>query len=567
MSTEILTYILKVAMLTVAFVLLFHLLLRKDTFHRVSRIVLVLSLVIVYILPLCRMTRHIEVKAPTFVVEKMASQEERTIPVKTHPITIESAVVDVVEQSHSNVLTEPTNQWFINRMLILLVAYLAGALFLLSRISVSIFRVHSIIKRCTIVSKTSDLTVLVSDDNIRAFSWMSYVVLPAGERNNKAILEHEKAHVKFHHSFELLLVDLLSLLQWFNPAVWMLRRDLCSLHEFEADADVLASGFDTDTYQNVLIGFASASVSIPYTNNFHSSSLRDRISMINRLSSKRVALLKLAYLPLVIFVWMVSTAMTVYVEKPDTDEKYTLSTETEIKQQSVDIVTKPDESDTSNADIMPSSVSTIIEQIKKMDNDQLRSMIRKNQEEMRKPIESVPKAGDRVNGHILDIDGNPIQNREVRVCERDIVNRAITICGASDEDGFFNLNSIRNPENHLTFEAEGFEPQTCAIDRGTYEIRLRPVPGTLKPGDVIKGSVTCWRFTGFMRGGYPSTGALVAEVDKNGNTVSSTIVEDRSFSLKIVNPGNMLVVSMDGYETFRTPIEISNYIIGLKKIE
>ena len=194
MSTEILTYILKVAMLTVAFVLLFHLLLRKDTFHRVSRIVLVLSLVIVYILPLCRMTRHIEVKAPTFVVEKMASQEERTIPVKTHPITIESAVVDVVEQSHSNVLTEPTNQWFINRMLILLVAYLAGALFLLSRISVSIFRVHSIIKRCTIVSKTSDLTVLVSDDNIRAFSWMSYVVLPAGERNNKAILEHEKAH-------------------------------------------------------------------------------------------------------------------------------------------------------------------------------------------------------------------------------------------------------------------------------------------------------------------------------------------------------------------------------------
>lgn len=571
MSTEILTYILKVAMLTVAFVLLFHLLLRKDTFHRVSRIVLVLSLVIVYILPLCRMTRHIEVKAPTFVVEKMASQEERTIPVKTHPITIESAVVDVVEQSHSNVLTEPTNQWFINRMLILLVAYLAGALFLLSRISVSIFRVHSIIKRCTIVSKTSDLTVLVSDDNIRAFSWMSYVVLPAGERNNKAILEHEKAHVKFHHSFELLLVDLLSLLQWFNPAVWMLRRDLCSLHEFEADADVLASGFDTDTYQNVLIGFASASVSIPYTNNFHSSSLRDRISMINRLSSKRVALLKLAYLPLVIFVWMVSTAMTVYVEKPDTDEKDTLGTETEIKQQPVDIVTKPDESDTSKAEIMPSSVSTIIEQIKQidnMDNDQLKSMIRKNQEEMRKPIESVPKAGDRVNGHILDINGNPIQNREVRVCERDIVNRAITICGASDEDGFFNLYSIHNPENYLTFEAEGFETQTCAIDRGTYEIRLRPVPGTLKPGDVIKGSVSCLHSTEFGLVSDFSKGALVAEVDKNGNTVSSTvIVEDRSFSLKIVNPGNMLVVSMDGYETFRTPIEISNYVIELKKIE
>ena len=83
---------------------------------------------------------------------------------------------------------------------------------------------------------------------------------------------------------------------------------------------------------------------------------------------KRVALLKLAYLPLVIFVWMVSTAMTVYVEKPDTDEKYTLSTETEIKQQPMEIVTKPDESDTSKAEVMPSSASTIIEQIKQIDN-------------------------------------------------------------------------------------------------------------------------------------------------------------------------------------------------------
>lgn len=286
---------------------------------------------------------------------------------------------------------------------------------------------------------------------------------------------------------------------------------------------------------------------------------------------KRVALLKLAYLPLVIFVWMFSTAMTVYVEKPDTDEKDTLGTETEIKQQPVDIVTKPDESDTSNTEIIPSSASTMVEQIKQidnMDNDQLKSMIRKNQEEMRKPIESVPKAGDRVNGHILDINGNPIQNREVRVCERDIVDRAIAIYYVWDEDGFFNLYSIHNPENYLTFEAEGFETQTCAIDRGTYEIRLRPVPGTLKPGDVIKGSVSCLHSTEFGLVSDFSKGALVAEVDKNGNTVSSTvIVEDRSFSLKIVNPGNMLVVSMDGYETFRTPIEISNYVIEIKKIE
>ena len=208
-----------------------------------------------------------------------------------------------------------------------------------------------------------------------------------------------------------------------------------------------------------------------------------------------------------------------------------------------------------------------INELSKMSSEQLDSLLKKMQEDLRKPIASAPKVGGRINGHVLDVNGNPIRYRSVNICERDIVGRAVTIGSADQEDGFFILMDIKSPENYLTFGGEGYETQTFPIDRGTYEIRLKPVPIALKPGDEIKGSVTCWQKDGKFTAGYASTGAVVAEVDDNGNTVSSTVIEDRTFSLKISRPGNTLVVSKDGYTTFRAPIEITNYVIGLDKIE
>lgn len=208
-----------------------------------------------------------------------------------------------------------------------------------------------------------------------------------------------------------------------------------------------------------------------------------------------------------------------------------------------------------------------INELSKMSSEQLDSLLKKMQEDLRKPIASAPKVGGRINGHVLDVNGNPIRYRSVNICERDIVGRAVTTGSADQEDGFFILMDIKSPENYLTFGAEGYETQTFPIDRGTYEIRLKPVPIALKPGDEVKGSVTCWQKDGKFTAGYASTGAVVAEVDDNGNTVSSTVIEDRTFSLKISRPGNTLVVSKDGYTTFTAPIEITNYVIGLDKIE
>jgi len=225
------------------------------------------------------------------------------------------------------------------------------------------------------------------------------------------------------------------------------------------------------------------------------------------------------------------------------------------------------EKDSADLQARINSTLEMVSELSKMSSEQLDSLYTKMIEDLHKPIESAPKAGGRINGHVLDIDGNPIRYRSVNICERDIVGRAVTTGSAEKENGFFMLIDVKNPENYLTFGAEGYETQTLPIDRGTYEIRLKPVPVSLKPGDVIKGSVTCWQKDGKFTAGYASTGAVVAEVDDNGNTVSSTVIEDRTFSLKITRPGNTLVVSKEGYTTFKAPIEIMNYVIGLDKIE
>ena len=129
-----------------------------------------------------------------------------------------------------------------------------------------------------------------------------------------------------------------------------------------------------------------------------------------------------------------------------------------------------------NAELQAKLDSTLerVSKLSQLSSEQLDSLARKMVADLHNPIASAPKAGGRINGHVLDIDGNPIK-RDVKICERDIVDRAVTIVKAEFKGGFFNLFDIKNPDNYLTVEAQGYETQRFPIDRGTYEVRLKPL--------------------------------------------------------------------------------------------
>ena len=120
------------------------------------------------------------------------------------------------------------------------------------------------------------------------------------EDGNPAILAHERGHIRLRHSWDLLLVDTLTALQWFNPAMWMLRQDLRAIHEYEADGEVLSLGINARQYQYLLITKAAGIGGYSLANGISHSTLKNRINMMLHKKSERRSLLKLlALIPIV----------------------------------------------------------------------------------------------------------------------------------------------------------------------------------------------------------------------------------------------------------------------------
>ena len=347
MST-FLVYILKVALLTVVFVLLYHLLLRRETFHRTARIVLVSSLVISYILPFCVITIHrpapvvenpevAAIQAPAAVpstpthhtVQPDIQPGERQIRQEQNQIKESAGTQVLLQQEVQQAVVLPdSNQTMpipvrrhIDWVSVLMFFYALGVVCLLAFRILSAFKVNGIIRRSRIVKKKDGCRIVMSSENIRPFSWMNYIVLPEDYTElscASAVIRHEYSHVSHHHSIELLAIDILSAFQWFNPAVWLLRHDLCCVQEFQADASVLESGLDKLEYEKSLLSIATGGLSIPIVNGLGESYLRTRILMMNRNNSRKGNLLKLIYMPLVMVVALVLISNTVY-DKAETD--------------------------------------------------------------------------------------------------------------------------------------------------------------------------------------------------------------------------------------------------------
>ena len=115
------------------------------------------------------------------------------------------------------------------------------------------------------------------------FSFGRLIFLPAGRTpaDERLFIQHEQAHIACRHYIDVWTIELLTRLLWFNPVLWMVRKTLRDLHEFEADRLVLEQGADAYTYQCLLVGEASEDCSI-IANGFNNSFIRRRIKEMKR---------------------------------------------------------------------------------------------------------------------------------------------------------------------------------------------------------------------------------------------------------------------------------------------
>ncbi|MBE6276099.1 MAG: M56 family peptidase [Bacteroides sp.] len=179
--------------------------------------------------------------------------------------------------------------------------YVLGVLFLLVRYLYSLGRMFFLLQHCKIKKQTDSIRLFLYPENIAPFSWMRIIVMSEKdwEDDRVTIFAHEYAHIRKGHSWDLLLVDVCLLLQWFNPAVWWLKKDLKAIHEYEADEYVIRQGIHAKEYQLLLIKKAVGTRLYSMANSLNHSSLKKRITMMIKKKSNPWARLKYLYvLPL-----------------------------------------------------------------------------------------------------------------------------------------------------------------------------------------------------------------------------------------------------------------------------
>jgi Antirepressor regulating drug resistance, predicted signal transduction N-terminal membrane component len=286
---EFLCYEGKVAVALLVFYLFYRFLLKKETFHRFNRIVLVGTAVLSFLLPLCIITIRKPVEIQSAVTEPIVGVAELT-----------------------SVAAPPSVSWW---QVALPVLFWAGVAFVLVRLIISILCIARIVRKGECVREEDGCRIIVTERDLDPFSWMRWIVLSRRdwEGEHASILAHEKAHIAYGHSVELLLVDILSALQWFNPAIWMLRADLQELHEYEADDAVLRSGADLREYQYLLIRKAVGKSGYSVANSFNHSILKNRITMMSKAKSSLARGLRALYLLPLICLGIGLQARTVYV--------------------------------------------------------------------------------------------------------------------------------------------------------------------------------------------------------------------------------------------------------------
>jgi hypothetical protein len=277
---SLLLYLLKVSALISLFYLCYLLLFRKDTFFVRNRILLILTLVL-----------------PT------------TIPVLKIPVLRESPVgLGTSGLLDNPIFSETTslsaisiNESFDYNLVFKWIYFIIAGLLLL-KVAISIITTLNITRKGT-VFKSQFPKVIISDLQHPPFSFFPYVVIPKEDFNCGKyldVLEHESAHIKQGHTFDLLLCEICIAFQWFNPFIWLIRKSIILNHEYLADHASLINN-NVKEYQIKLLNFQVGLKNISLAHNFNSL-IKNRIIMINKKSSSKFAILKnFLILPVVAF--------------------------------------------------------------------------------------------------------------------------------------------------------------------------------------------------------------------------------------------------------------------------
>ena len=265
-------YVIKAAITLALLYSCFFLFLSKETFHRFNRCMLVGIMLISLVMPMF----HFTTEHPTTLNEEVYQMQNY--------IQHDTAPIIVTAQQPRGITWIQALTWI----------YMAGVVLMLI---LTLVQATSLIRFMSSGVRHTDSqgnTVILHNNDVPPFSIFRYIVMSVKDYEScrQYILTHEQEHIRLGHTYDLLLLQGMKTLMWFNPFIWFLSRDLKAVHEYEADQAVINQGIDAKSYQQLLVMKVVGNRLQPFTNNLNHGSLKKRIVMMYQKPSNRWLMLK-----------------------------------------------------------------------------------------------------------------------------------------------------------------------------------------------------------------------------------------------------------------------------------
>ena len=268
----ILPYIIKSALALALLYTCTMPLLEKETFHRLNRILILGCLIMSFAVPLVHFTGGTN---PTVDMVRQAVQ----LP----EVLIDGDAKELSVWSWADIMT---------------CIYIIGAVAIFTMTVVQTVRLTKQLRQCEHITDNRGNTIVLTDCATSPFCLFHYIVMSRDDyaNNRNYILTHEQEHIRLGHSIDLIILQAATIIQWFNPFVWLIGKNLKAIHEFEVDEAVLNKGIDATQYQQFLVIKAVGNRLQPFANNLNKESLKRRIIMMNQKKSNRWMMLKALFI-------------------------------------------------------------------------------------------------------------------------------------------------------------------------------------------------------------------------------------------------------------------------------
>ena len=271
-------YSVKVAVCLALFYLFHKLLMSRDTFHTFNRFAILSMMLLSLVLPLVHLSFGSEAG------------------INRGTVALEGLVAQTVVDDGGNGVGEG-----LSLTQVLLAAYVLGVVLFIGKALLSVGSLLRLIGRARCVEVRNGIRIYTMQGDISPFSWFRYIIMSEKDwqENRREIVLHEMAHIRRCHSMDVALCNMMIVFQWYNPAAWLLKRELQTVHEYEADEAVLSAGVDAIHYQMLLIRKAVGERLFSMANNLNHNSLKKRITMMKIKRTNPVQKAKIAFvLPL-----------------------------------------------------------------------------------------------------------------------------------------------------------------------------------------------------------------------------------------------------------------------------